>query len=149
MGRSAEYKVLSRKTFTVTLAILLSLVAVITRVGLDQLAAYEEQLERLAAAKPVAAAEILSRLLRAFVVLNGAVLAGLTTWIIWHGWRGWRTESMPPKGSWIIEGQRTWTGRAAVRIARFIIAMGGLLGVLAVASSVILWRLADSLGHQT
>jgi len=39
MGRSAEYKVLSRKTFTVTLAILLSLVAVITRVGLDQLAA--------------------------------------------------------------------------------------------------------------
>ncbi len=65
---------------------------------------------------------------------------------IWHGWRGWRTASMPPKGTWILEGQRKWTGESAVRIAQFTITVGALLAVL---SPFILWSLGDTLRTRT
>jgi hypothetical protein len=52
---------------------------------------------------------------------------------------------MPPKGSWILEGQRIWTGESAVRVAQFTIVVGALLAVLAVVSSLILWSLGDTL----
>ena len=51
---------------------------------------------------------------------------------------------MPPTGSWILEGQRTWTGEPAIRIAKFTIVVGALLGVLAVASSLTLLSLGDT-----
>jgi hypothetical protein len=76
-------------------------------------------------------------------VLNGILLAVLAVLIIWHGFRGLRTASMPPKGSWILEGQRIWTGQSAVRIAKFMITVGALLVALAVISSLILWRIGD------
>ena len=52
---------------------------------------------------------------------------------------GWQTASMPPTGSWILEGQRIWTGKSAIRVAQFTIALGVPLGMLAVVSSLILW----------
>ena len=42
-----------------------------------------------------------------------------------------------------------WTGEPAVRIAKFKIAVGVLLGMLGVGSSVILWSLGDTMVDQT
>ena len=145
MQDSGRYKVIGRTKFTLVMAILISMVAVGVWLGLDRLAEYTKQLEGLAVAEPAEAAATLTQLLRTLAILNGIVLSLLTLWIIRHGRRGWRTASMPPEGSWIVEGQRTWSGEPAVRIARFTVTMGALLGVLAVASSVILWRLGDTL----
>jgi len=131
------------------MAVLLGVVAIGVWVSLDRLAEYAEQLEELAAAEPLEAAATLTQLLRTLAILNGMVLSSLAILIIWHGWRGWRTASMPPKGSWILEGQRTWTGRSAVRIVQFTITVGALLGVLAVVSSLILWNLGDTLSDRT
>jgi uncharacterized membrane protein (DUF485 family) len=149
MQNSAEYRVIDRKTFAVVMAVLLSVVAISVWVGLDRLAGYAKQLQELAATEPLKAAATFTQLLRTLAILNGIVLSLLTILIIWHGWRGWRTASMPPKGSWILEGQRTWTGESAVRIAQFTITVGALLGVLAVVSSLILWSLGDTLRDQT
>ncbi len=145
MQDSAEYRVMDRKKFAVIVAVLLSVVAVGVWVGLDRLAEYAGQLEELAAAEPLEAAATLTQLLRTLAVLSGIVLSLLAILVIWHGCRGWRTASMPPKGSWILEGQRTWTGESAVRIAQFTITVGALLGVLAVVGSLILWSLGDTL----
>jgi len=149
MQDSAEYRVIDRKKFAVVMAVLLSVVAVGVWVSLDHLAEYAEKLEELAAAEPLEAAATLTRLMRTLAILNGIVLSLLAILIIWHGWRGWRTASMPPKGSWILAGQRTWTGKSAMRIAQFTITVGALLGVLALVSSLILWSLGDTLRDQT
>lgn len=141
----SAYRIFDRKKFVVIMAVLLSVVAVGVWVGLDRLAEYAKQLEELAAAEPLKAAATLTQLLQTLAILNGIVLSLLAILIIWHGWRGWRTASMPPKGSWILEGQRTWTGESAIRVAHFTIAVGVLLGVLALVSSLILWSVVDTL----
>ena len=139
----SAYRIFDRKKFAVIMAILLSVVAVGVWVGLDRLADYAKQLEEFTATDPVKAAAIVTQQLRMLAVLNGILLALLAVLIIWHGLRGLRTASMPPKGAWILEGQRIWTGQSAVRIAKFTITVGALLVVLAVISSLILWRIGD------
>ena len=141
MQDSNEYRVIQRRTFAVVMAVLLSVVAVGVWVSLDRFAGYARQLEELATTEPLEAAARRLQLARTVAVLNGFVLSSLALLIIWHGWRGWRTASMPPKGSWILEGQRTWTGDSAVRIARFTITVGAFLGVLAAFSTLALWGL--------
>lgn len=141
----SAYRIFDRKKFVVIMAILLSVVAAAVWVGLDRVAEYAKQLEELAAAEPLKAAATLTQLLQTLAILNGIVLSLLAIWIIWHGWKGWHTASMPPKGSWILEGQRIWTGESAIRVAQFTIAVGVLLAVLAVVSSLILWSLGDTL----
>jgi hypothetical protein len=145
MHDSADYRVIDRRKFAVIMVVLLSIVAVGVWYGLDRVAEYAEHLQTLAAAEPLEAAATLTQLMRTLAILNGIVLSLLALFIIWHGWRGRRTQSMPPKGSWILEGQRTWSGDSAVRIAQFTITVGVLLGVLAVGSSLILWNLGDTL----
>lgn len=147
MQNSADYRVIDRKKFAFMMAILLSVVALGVWVSLDHLAEYAEHLEELTATEPLEAAANFTQLLRTLAILNGIVLSLLAILIIWHGWRGWQTASMPPKGSWILEGQRTWSGESAVRIAQFTTTVGALLGVLTVISSLILWSLGDSLRH--
>lgn len=149
MQNSANYRIIGRKKFAVIMVVLLSIVAVGVWVSLDRLAEYGEELEELAVTEPLEAAATLTRLVRTLAILNGLVLSGLALLIIWHGCNGWRSKSMPPRGSWILEGQRTWTGEPAVRIAKFKIAVGALLGVLGVASSLILWNVGDTLVDQT
>ena len=139
----SAYRIFDRKKFVVIMAVLLSAVAVGVWVGLDRLADYAKQLEALTATDPAKAAVIITRQLRILAVLNGILLAMLAALIIWQGLRGLRTASMPPKGSWIMEGQRIWTGQSALRIAKFKIAVGALLVVLAVVGSLILWRIGD------
>lgn len=144
MQDSVNYKVVDRRKFAVIMAVLVSVAAVGVWVSLDYLAEYREELQELAVTEPLETAATLTQLLRNVAILNGVVLSSLALLIIRHGWSGWRSESMPPRGSWIVAGQRTWTGEAAVRIAKFKIAVGALLAVLAVASSWVLWSLGDT-----
>ena len=115
---------------------------------LDRLAEYAEQLRALAEAEPLKAGPALTQLVRTLAILNGIVLSVFATLIIWHGLKGRRTASMPPRGSWILEGQRTWTGESALRIAQFTIVVGAILAVLGVASSLALWRFGETFTDQ-
>ena len=145
MPESGQYRVIDRRIFAIVMAVLLGAVSVAAWLGLDRLADYFEQLEELAGTDPQAAAAAVSRLVRIIAIANGIVLSALAALVIRHGWKGSRTASMPPTGAWIFEGQRTWSGAPAVRIARFMMAAGSLLGSLAIASSLILWKLGNDL----
>ena len=139
----SEYRIFSRKKFVVIMAVFLVLVAVVVWSGLDRLADYVKQLEKLAATDPAEAATIVTQQLRLLAVLNWVLLAGFAGLIIRDGVRGLRSASMPPRGSWILEGQRIWTGASAVRIAKFKITVGAVLMVLAAISSAVLWNIGD------
>ena len=127
------------------MVVLLTVVAVGAWFILDGVAEYTDKLKELATTEPNVAAAMISQLLKTISVVNGVFLLILTVLIIQHGLRGWRTAAMPPRGSWILAGQRTWSGEPAIRIAQFTITVGALLGGLAVISSVILWNLGDTL----
>lgn len=149
MQDSSKYRVIDRKKFAVIMVVLLSAVSVGVWVSLDHLAEYAKQLEELALTEPVNGAQTLTEVMRNVAILNWVVLSSVAALVIWHGWKGWRTASMPPTGSWILEGQRTWAGESAKRIASFTIVVGALLVVLAVGSSLILWGMGDTLIDQT
>ena len=148
MHNSVNYRIIDRKKFTIVMVVLLSIVAVGVWVSLDHFAEYKEQLEELAVTEPLAAVAAIKQLVRALAFLNGIVFSSFAILIIWHGLTGVRTASMPPKGSWILDGQHTWTGEPAVRIAKFTIAVGALLGVLALVSSWVMWNLGDTVVGQ-
>jgi hypothetical protein len=147
MRDASDYRVTSRKTFVIVMVIRLIPFSVGVWIGLDHLAEYGERENELAAEGPVEAGAILSRLSRTLAILNVIVLSSLAMLIIWHGSRWWRTAMMPPKGAWILEGQRTWSGDPAVRIAKFTVLAGVMLAVLGVAGSVVLWDLGDMFIH--
>ena len=140
-----SYRVFSRKKFALIMAVIMGVVAVGVWIGLDHLAAYARELDELVVADPEKGAEIVRQQLRRLAILNGMFLTALAGLIIRHGSRGLQTASMPPKGSWVLEGQRIWTGLPATRIARFTIAVGAILLVLALASSLVLWRIAEEM----
>lgn len=127
------------------MVILVSLVAVGVWIGLDYLSAYFETLQERATAAPLEAAADITRLIRILAAVNAAVLTLFAALIIRHGWRGWSTASMPPSGSRILEGQRTWSGEPARRVARFTIIVGVLLAVLAVSSTALFWGMSDTI----
>ena len=135
---------MSRKKFAVVMIVLLGVAAIAVWIGLDYVAGYVGQMEEPAAADPAAATAATSKLMRIVAIANGVVLSAFALLIVWHGRRGLRSESMPPTGSWILQGQRTWSGKPAVRIAKFTIAVGVILGVLGIASSSVLWSLGES-----
>jgi hypothetical protein len=145
MKEPTEYRVIARSKFAAAMVIPLGLVAVGVWAGLDFAAQYMDRVAELVEAEPQRAAATLTQLVRLLAVANGLVLFSLATLIIWHGRKGWRTAAMPPKGSWVLEGQRVWQGEAALRIARFTMIVGVMLAVLAVVSSLVLWGVGDTL----
>jgi magnesium-transporting ATPase (P-type) len=148
MQDSSEYKVIDRRKFAAVMVVLVGIVSVGVWLSLDCLAEYTNQLQKLSEEEPLKAAEAFTQLMRSFAILNGMVLSSFATIVIWHGWRSWRTASIPPRGSWILEGQQTWTGESAERIARFTMVAGVLLAVMAVASSLFLWGIGDTFPGQ-
>ena len=148
MQNSANYRIINRKKYALVMVVLVSILAIGVWTGLDHLAEYVEQIEELIDTEPVEAAAAIKQLVRIFAIFSGTALSSIAILIIWNGLSGWRVESMPPKGSWILEGQRTWTGESAVRIAKFTITAGVLLVVLAVVSTWILWNLGDTIIDQ-
>jgi len=149
MQDHVKYKVVDRRKFTAIMLLILSAFSVGVWVSLDRIAEYANHLEQLILTKPARGAQTLTEVMQMVAILSGIVLSSFASLVIWHGWRGWRTASMPPAGSWILEGQRTWTGESAKRIAKFTIIVGVLLTVLAAASSLTLWNMGETLIDET
>jgi len=91
-----------------------------------------------------AALEIVRRL-RLYAWLYGGSLLGIAAWIAWMAARIIRTQRLPPPGSWIVEGQRTWEGDAALRRGKILRLVSAALALMAGALFVTLWRLAGTI----
>ena len=100
---------------------------------------------RLFEQTPEQAATEIVRRLRLYAWLYGGSLLGIATWIAWMALRIIRTARMPPPGSWIVEGQRTWEGGAAIKRGRCLAYFAGVLALLAVGLFVTLWMLAGTI----
>ncbi len=145
MHEPTQYRILARHHFVIAMIALICPLAVGVWLGLDQLDSYLAKLEQLAATAPNEAGLKLKQFGESIAIANAVVLTLFAALIIRHGWRGWQSQAMPPRGSWIIEGQRTWAGEHAVRIAQFTVAVGVILMILGVASSALLWDLGRSI----
>lgn len=148
MHASAKYRVIDRKKFAVAMVVLLSAASVGTWVSLDRTADFAARLAEVVRADPIQGARTVTQVMRFVAILNGIVLSSFAALIIRQGWKGWLTASMPPAGSWVLEGQRTWAGEPAKRIAKFTVVIGALLLILALATSWTLWGMSDTLIDQ-
>jgi len=103
------------------------------------------EFERLFEQTPEQAAMEIVRRLRLYAWMYGGSLLGIAAWIAWMAARIIRTQRMPPPGSWIVEGQRTWEGGAAIKRGRCLAYFAGVLALLAVGLFVTLWMLAGTI----
>jgi len=137
-----SHRVLSRPKAAAFVVVLLAVVAALLWLAMDWIDAYQRYMSGLQASSPELAVTVLANHLRLFSILQAVPLWLFAAYLAWHAHKGIRTESMPPLGSWIVEGQRIRTGRQAVRIAQFLIVLAALLAIAAVAAAVLLWNIA-------
>ena len=81
-----------------------------------------------------------------------AAFHGVPIWIaaallFSYGYRGIQTRSMPPVGSWVVEGQRIRTGSEAVLVAKLMVGAAAVLALLVAGTSLLIWTLADELRY--
>ena len=91
-----------------------------------------------------AALEVVRRV-HLYAWIYGGSLLAIAAWIAWMASRAIRSQCMPPPGSWIIAGQRTHVGSAAVRRGRILQYCAGALALLAVGLFATLWKLAAAI----
>lgn len=78
-------------------------------------------------------------------VASGAVIWLLAAFLFWYGFRGLKTQSMPPRNFWVIEGQRIRTGKDAVFFAKFFLVTSSIFWLLGIVAAVMLWRIPIAL----
>jgi hypothetical protein len=139
------YRVIEKKKAVALVAIGFCVGALIIWIGMGWVDAFSERMSDLVRAAPEKASAQLAKYLRIGAVLNSLLIIGVAFFASWYGFRGIRTESMPPVGSWIVEGQRVHKGPKAIMISKLMVAVSVLMALLAVAGAFILWRLAGQL----
>jgi hypothetical protein len=103
------------------------------------------EFERLLEQTPEQAALEIVHRLRLYAWLYGGSLLAMAAWIAWMAARIIRTQRLPPPGSWIIEGQRTWEGDAAVKRGKILQIVSVVLALAACGLFAMLWKLAGTI----
>lgn len=142
-----HYRVLSRKQVAAVVALVVVGGTVIAWLGTEWMEAFSQRMTELTARDPVRAAAEIREQMRTFAVVNGTILCALAAFLCWYGVRGIRTKSMPPAGAWVLRGRQVRTGAKAVRISQAMVATGVVLVFLAVASSLVIWRIGEQLAQ--
>ena len=142
MPDMTAYRVLSKRQLVLLLGAVLCLGLLGIWIAMQWVEGLSDRQSELVATDPARAAIELAAQLRLIAAINGTLLLVCGGFLIRYGIKGIGTESMPPVGSWVIQGQPVHTGRKAVVISRLTVAAGMLLLLLAGASSLILWRTA-------
>ncbi len=139
------YRVLSRAKAALIGSLLLAAATVSAWFVIQKMRASTADLGVLLDQSPEQAAQEIVRRIRIYAWLYGGSLFAIATWIAWIAMRIIRTARMPPPGSWIVEGQRTWEGDAAIKRGRYLGYFVGALALLAVGLFLMLWTLAGSI----
>ncbi|MDH4259183.1 MAG: hypothetical protein OEW16_02655 [Gammaproteobacteria bacterium] len=136
------YRVISRPVAALIGVLLLAVASVVVWFAIQAMRATTIELGLLFEQSPEQAAAQVVQRVRIYALLYGGSLFALATWVAWTALRAIDTARMPPPGSWIIEGQRTHEGPAAVLRGRILLALAGSLMLLAAGLFIVLWRLA-------
>lgn len=139
------YRIVSRAAAAGIGALLLAVSAIVVWFAIQKMRATTADLTVLYDQAPdQAMLEVVNRVHFYAWLYGGSVLA-IALWVAWMATRAIRSQCMPPPGSWIIEGQRSHTGRDAVRRGRILLAIAGALAVLAAGLFAMLWRMAGTI----
>lgn len=140
-----RYRVMSRATAASIGVVLLAVAALVVWFLIQKMRAASIEFGALYDRSPGdAAIEVVRRVHRLAWIYGGSLLA-IAAWLAWMASRAIRAQCMPPPGSWIIEGQRTWMGDAALRRGRILLACAGALALVALGFFGALWRLAATI----
>jgi len=139
------YRILSRAQAAGLGVLLLAAAALLVWFVVQKMRATTAELGVLFDQSPEQAAREVVRRVHLYAWIYGGSLLAIATWLAWMASRAIRSQRMPPPGSWIIEGQSTHAGDAAVRRGGIMLACAGILALGAAGLFVMLWRLAATI----
>ncbi len=140
-----DYRVIARPRAAAIIAAVAAMGALAVWLGAGWTETYAERMGALFDRDPDQARAALVRDVRIIAVVTAALMLVLAAWLCRYGIKGVRTRAMPPAGSWIVDGQRIWTGDAAVLRAKVMLAASGILLLLGLVAAAMMWRLPDVL----
>lgn len=136
------YRVVPRATAAAIGVLLLAVSAIVVWFAIQKMRATTAALTLLYEQAPEQAMVEVVHRVHFYAWLYGSSLLAIALWVAWTAFRAIRSQSMPPPGSWIIEGQRTHAGDNAVRRGRILLCCAAVLALGAGGLFVMLWRLA-------
>lgn len=141
----AGYRVIPRRQAWVALALFLGLCAIGGVFGVQWAGAWAEALVADALAGDPQEITRLASQVRTLVLLMVLPLFGSAAWLAFSGHRAIRAALMPPPGSWVVQGQQTWVGPAAIRRGQAMVFASVLLLLLTLAMILTMLKLAARL----
>ena len=142
MSDTREFRVLKRSTAMLLIASVLAAAAVLVWACMLWIDSYGDRMVILNAMSPEQAAAELASDLRTFAVVLFALMLALSGFLVWYGLRILRSRSLPPAGTWIIEGQHIRRGREAATAAWVLLVFAGLVALFAFVTAALVWSLA-------
>lgn len=136
-----DYRTMSRKTAVVLISLVLGTGTLLVWLGLAQVELYNDQMSELIETSPDQARSKMINDLKLVAAAAAAISSALAAFLFWYGMRSLRTQSIPPKQSWVIEGQRIRTGADAVMQAKLVLLTGAIVFLLGIVAAAMLWRL--------
>lgn len=144
MDDPQDYRIIARPKAMLIAAVVLAIGAIAVWAGMLWIESYGERISVLQALSPDAAATELAGDLRTFAIVSLLVLVAIAAMLVWYSVRGLHSQSMPPVGAWVIEGQRIRRGRAAVTAAWIVLVAAALLTLFACVFALLVWQIADT-----
>ena len=139
------YRTVSRKTAIALMVAVISLGALAVWFGLIWVESYSDRMSQLIESSPDQALAKLMRDSKLIACVAGVTTSALAAFLFWYGLKCLRTQSVPPRESWVIEGQKIRTGPDAVFRAKLLLVMSVILCLLGIVVAVMLWRLPIAL----
>ena len=139
------YRVVTRKKAIALLGLVISVGALGVRLGLLWVETYSNQMSELIDNSPEQARIKLISDFRLIAMATGALTCALAFSLFRYGLKSLRTQSMPPRNSWVIEGQRIRTGPEAVLFAKLLLVASAIVLVLGIVAAAILWHAPGAL----
>ena len=145
MSSLTPYRVLSRLQALAVVAVLVAFGGIVTWLGLRWMELHFAQLDALQQSSPRAALAAMVIDLKIMALVQILPLTAFSGFMIWYARRAIESQSLPPAGGWVVEGQRISTGAAAIRTARILLGLTALLTLVGAAEIGFVYYIATTL----
>jgi hypothetical protein len=127
--QTPPYRVLTRPQAAAIVAGILALGAIVLWLGLIWVDVYTASFDLLMLSDPEAATAALVLHLKILAIAQILPLTAFSAFMLWYCGRAIATQSLPPLGAWVVEGQRIRTGAGAIHNARVLLVLTAMLAV--------------------
>jgi len=146
MDALPPYRVMTRLQAAAFIAAVIALGAAVVWLCNAWIANHLENIDALRRTNPQAGIAAMSTHLKVLALIQIPPLVAFTAFMIWYARRAIDSQSLPPVGAWIVAGQHVHTGADAVRRARILLALTGVIAVIGAIAIVYVYVIAVSLG---